>query len=1107
MVSKHFNHYFATLKHPKTTYMKKSYILPILLGMSFCTWSSVQAGRKPAFIDHLEIIQGQNLLRGKITNTTGEPIVGVSVRNVSTSASSQTNENGEFEISGSKGNQLRFSMVGYTPQTINIQEDYTRIVLEANNESLDEVVVVGYGKQKKVNLTGAVAQIDSKILEDRSVSNATQALQGAVPNLNINFSNGRPGGEGSINIRGFASINSANAAPLVLIDGVPGNINNINPRDIESISVLKDASAAAVYGARGAFGVMLVTTKRGQAGKMNISYNNNFATSNLSVSTDFMTNGYDAAILNDEAFVRATGNRYTGYTDEDYAELLKRKEDPSLPSVVIQNRNGKDQYVYYANTDWWNTFYRKNMNSMEHALTFSGGSDKIDYYLSGRIYEKGGLMKVTQDKFDSFNLRSRINGQVTSWLRVSNNSQLNYQNYTYPGWNSSVDANNNFISTTVHALPSYVPVNPDGTATYRTELNNYNIGDGIMADLLYGKSKGGEKDYEFVNLFEAVLQPLPELTVTGNYTFTYNPISRFNRRTQAPWSVFPGVINYLGNDQLVESIALTRKHSMNLFANYTKNFADHNFGATLGFNQELNVYKNMGGTQTNLLSEDLNDFNLGTGIPILNGGANTWALMGFFGRINYDYKGRYLLEVNGRYDGTSKFPTGQRYGFFPSFSAGWRISEENFMQSLKPVLNEAKFRVSYGALGNAQEAGVYGYIPLLNAGTNTYIINGARSQYLSIPTPISADLTWERTNTLNFGTDLEFFQNKLAVSFDYFIRETLDMLIPGKTLPAVYGASSPRTNAGDLRNTGWELSTTWRDQFLINEKPFGYNFGIGLSDSKAKITRFDNEKKLLNNYYVGQTLGEIWGYKTDGLFQSNEEANAWTINQDYVDNQRLSAPGNWSKLQAGDLKFVDISGPNGTPDGIVNNGKNSVFEPGDQVIIGNSRARYTFGVNMGANYQGFDISLFFQGIGKQNWWPGNNADKFWGPYSRPYYSFIPKDFNDDVWTPENPNAYFPLLRGYIALNDRGSLNVRTDRYLQDLAYIRLKNLTLGYALPISIAQKMKLSRARLFLSGENLWTATKLRSKYIDPEQAAQETNGRAYPYSKTFSFGLDLTF
>ncbi|MGJ1445175.1 SusC/RagA family TonB-linked outer membrane protein [Sphingobacterium spiritivorum] len=1048
----------------------------------------------------------QTAVRGTVADKSGNPLVGATVTNQNSKKSVQTDESGTFSIDARPGDVLKVSIIGFDGQQITVGESRTvTFTLEDNSQILEDVVVVGYGRQKKVNLTGAVSQIDSKVLEDRPVSNVTQALQGAMPNVNVNFSNGRPGSEGTVNIRGFASINSKNASPLILIDGVPGSINNINPRDVETITVLKDAAAAAIYGARGAFGVMLITTKKGKAGKMSINYGNNFAFSGLTVSTDFITSGYDAAILNDEAFIRATGNSYTGYTEADYAELLKRKNDPSLPSVVIQNRNGKDQYVYYGNTDWWDYFYRDVQPSQEHALTMTGGTEKIDFYLSGRLYEKKGIMQFNQDKFNSYNLRSKIGAQLSKWLRVSNNSQLNYKNYTFPGWNSGdkpEESNNNFISTTVHALPSYVPVNPDGTATYRTELNNYTVGDGIFADLLYGKSRGGKKEHEFVNHLEGVATIMDGLTVTGNYTFNYNPVQTFVRRTQVPWSIFPGVINYLGNDRLTERQITYTKHAINLFANYNKTIGQHNFGAVLGYNREQQKWDAIGGVVDGLLSEDLNDFDLGYGNMQTTGGSRTWALEGYFGRFTYDYAGKYLFEMNGRYDGTSKFPSKQRFGFFPSVSAGWRVTEESFAENLKQYVNEFKLRGSYGELGNAQEADEYGYISLMNSGRSNYITGGGKTQYISAPTPISSNLTWERTNTLNFGTDMAFLNSRLNVTFDYFIRKTLDMLIPGPTLPAVFGAATPKMNAGDLENRGWELAVAWNDSRTLADKPFKYNFSVGLSDSKAKITRFDNPKMLLSNYYVGQTLGEIWGYRVDGLFASDAEAASWKINQDYVDAVRLSAPGEWSKLKGGDVKFVDVNG-----DGVVNQGDNTLSKPGDQVIIGNDRARYTFGVNLGASWNGFDVSAFFQGIGRQHWYPGANSDKFWGPYSRPYYSFVPKDFADDVWTPENPNAYYPLMRGYIALNNRGSLNVKNDRYLQDLAYIRLKNLTIGYSLSDKLLQRVKISRARVFVSGENFWTATKLRSDYIDPEQAAQEVNGRSYPLSKAFSFGIDLTF
>jgi TonB-linked SusC/RagA family outer membrane protein len=1066
---------------------------------------------------------GVSVIHGIVKDNTGEPLPGVSViaTNVQAKLSRTvaTDATGKYTLSNlPEGSyRLTFSYIGFAKREVaNIalrageQQDHS-VSMEPSGSDLDEVVVVGYGTQKKVNLTGAVSQIDSKALNDRPIANVTQGLQGVIPNLNINFNNGRPGAEGVVNIRGYASINSKNASPLILIDGVPGDLNSINPRDVETVSVLKDASAAAIYGARGAFGVMLVTTKRARAGKINVNYGNNFGWSDLTVRTDFITDGYDAAVLNDEAFRRATGNSYTGYTDDDYAELLKRKTDKSLPSVVIDNRKGREQYVYYGNTDWWKEMFRDTQTSMEHSLSFTGGNEKVDFLVSGRMYEKNGIMRLQQDKFRKYNLRAKISAEVTKWLTITNNTQFNYANYTYPGWQNNVDPdkdNSNFVAITVHALPSYVPINPDGTATYRTELNNYTVGDGVFADLLHGKSKNGEKEYELVNNFSTVFTLSDKLHITGNYAYTFNPTYWFSRRTQAPWSVYPGVIDYLGNDQLTEIDYRTDYHVLNAFADYQETLGEHHFKLTAGYNQELESYKRLYAQRKDLISDDLNDLNLGTGDMDVSGNANTWALQGFFGRLNYDYKGKYLLELNGRYDGTSRFPDGQRFGFFPSISGGWRVSEESFFEPIHAAINEFKFRASYGSLGNQQEAAVYGYIPLLSRGNLSVISNGKRTQYLSSPVPISPFLTWERAETTNFGIDISAFKSRLSTTFDWYVRNTLDMLIPGKTLPAVYGAATPKQNAGDLRNTGWELSVSWQDRKQLGGKPFGYNIGLALSDTKAEITRFDNPSNLLNNYYVGQELGEIWGYRVAGLFQSNQEAADYQkiVNQDYVNRQRLGAPGDWKNLQAGDVKFIDVNG-----DGVVNSGKNTLDEPGDQERIGNMLPRYRFGINLGANWAGFDLSVFFQGIGKQDWYPGNNADKFWGPYSRPYYSFIPKDFTNDIWTPENPNAYFPLLRGYDALNDRGALNVKNDRYLQDLAYIRLKNLTIGYSLPAQWIAKAKLTRARVFVSGENLWTATKLRSDYIDPEQASGELtgdiNGRTYPFTRTFSLGLDVTF
>jgi TonB-linked SusC/RagA family outer membrane protein len=528
-----------------------------------------------------------------------------------------------------------------------------------------------------------------------------------------------------------------------------------------------------------------------------------------------------------------------------------------------------------------------------------------------------------------------------------------------------------------------------------------------------------------------------------------------------------------------------------------------------GYNQELQKYKTNSSQRSNLLSEDLNNLDLGTGDMVVNGSAYEWALLGYFGRFNYDYKGKYLLEINGRYDGTSRFPSDKRFGFFPSISGGWRISEEAFFDPLKRIVSDLKLRASYGSLGNQQlsstsitAGNIYPYIPVMASGLNNYIIDASKTQFLAVPNPIDPNFTWEKSASIDFGADLNLFNNRFQASYDWYRRTTTDMITRGKTLPAVFGAAPPNQNAADLVTTGFELTANWRNNSTVGGKPFSYNIGIVLSDYTAEVTKFDNPNKLLSDNYVGRQLGEIWGYSIDGYFVSDAEAQGWKVDQSFVNKQRLSAPGNYSKLSAGDIKFKDLNG-----DGKINNGKNTLDDHGDLIRIGNSLPRYSFGITGGATWNGIDVSAFFQGIGRQNWYPGNNSDKFWGAYSRAYYSFIPVDFPGKIWSPENPNAYFPRLRSYEALNNGGELYTANDRYLQDLAYIRLKNLTVGYTFPVSLLKKVRAERLRIYFSGANIFTATKLETKYIDPEQASAETNGRVYPFFKTFAFGLNVGF
>ena len=978
------------------------------------------------------------------------------------------------------------------------------VKLMASLNGLNEVVVVGYGTQKKVNLTGAISQVDSKVFDDRPVAGIAQALQGAIPNLNITFGDGHPGSTGKFNVRGFASITNVSGSPLVLIDGAPGDINMLNPHDVETVTVLKDAASAAIYGARAAFGVVLVTTKRAKNGKLAINYGSNFGIQQVTTKTDFITDGYTHIRLVDEAFSRNVGNSYSGYSAEDYAQLKLRQTDKSLPQVVVQNRNGQDQYVYYGSTDWWKFLFKDKTPSMEHHLNITGGNEKVDFLLSGRYFRQEGIYQsyLREDVYNAYNFRAKINAHLSSWLTAYSNTQFAANDYVWPG--NGYNTNNPGLYN--HAMAAYVPQNPDGTYTYRTNLNNYGANE--YADLQNGKSFGGTKSYDFTNTIGFTANLAKDLILNGNYTFQLSPYSDFQRKTLIPWSINPGVVNYEGFDKLSESTKMDQHHSVNIFATYEKTLKEHHFKLTGGYNYELQKYKSNSTSRQNLLSEDLNQIDLGTGVQQAGGNAGEWALLGYFGRINYDYLGRYLLEVNGRYDGTSRFPTDSRYGFFPSVSAGWRISEENFFKPVKAVVSEFKLRSSYGTLGN-QDVGtgnnnLYPYIPVIKSTLSKWIVDGNQSQVLTAPDPVVPDFTWEKSTSLDFGADVSFFNNRLQTSYDWYRRKTTDMLINGKTLPSVYGAASPKQNAGDLLTKGWDLSIAWQDKGSLMGKPFGYNFGIVLSDYAAKITKFDNPNNLLSNYYVGQELGEIWGYSIDGYFKSDEEAQNWKINQDFVDGQRTGSPGEWSKLHAGDLKFKDLNG-----DGSINNGKNTLSDHGDLRKIGNSLPRYSFGVNLGFNWNNFDFSAFFQGIGKQNWYPNTEAGMFWGTFGRPYSSFIPSDFEGKLWTPENQDAYFPINRGYAAY-DGGELYYNNDKYLQNLAYVKLKNLTLGYNLPSSVIKKWKIERMRFFFTGQNLFTLTKLKSRYIDPEQItpdAADQGGRTYPFMKTYTIGLDVTF
>ena len=1060
-------------------------------------------------------------ITGKVTDAAGQPIPGLAVILEGTTTGVMTADDGTYTISVPSGEAvLVFSTLGYQEKKIKVSS--TQSIVNASLEEdvmlLDETVVVGYGVQKKVNLTGAISTVSSDNLDNRVAPTLTHMLQGSVPGLNITTSSGRPGNTATINIRGTNSINGGN--PLVLVDGAESDLSRVNPADVESISVIKDASAAAIYGARASFGVILVTTKAGasEEGRATVRVNSRFGWEEPTTSTEFETRGYYSVYLNDLFYKAHNGTNYTFYTSEDMEELWARRndktEDPSRPWVVIDQRDGRDTYVYYANTDWYHELFQDRHANQQHNVSVSGGGKGVQYYLSASYNQEDGIFRRNTDRQNKYNFRSKISFDVNKWLSISNNTSYYKSIYNYPGTNG---VNNAFSLMTVHALASYPAHNPDGTSIgYTSFANNNYVMDGMLTILDNPNYNNTDNNDNLSTTTEMVIKPFKSLEIRGNFTYALNQYRYTNRSVETQYSRYPGELITATNSRSIsslnESFETQHYYATSLYATWTKSIADaHNFKLMGGFNWEAKNYKDVGAKAYYLMSDSLSDLDLagsdadGNTRMETSGGQNQYALEGYFARFNYDYKGRYLFEASGRYDGSSRFDASHRWGFFPSASAGWRISEEKFFEPVKKVVNNLKLRYSYGSLGN-QQVGYYDYIRKISVSTGSYTFGtGSKPTVATIGAPVASDLTWEKTYQHDLGIDASMLDDRLVFTADAYIRDTRDMLTAGVALPATYGASSPKMNSADLRTKGYELQLSWRDHFELFGQPFQYSATVSFSDYLSKITKYDNpERSFAKSYYEGMTLGEIWGYHSDGLFASDEEAASYSVDQSYINNAINAAAGDERGLKAGDVRFLDLNG-----DGKVDQGQNTVDDPGDRTIIGNTKPRYNYGLNLSFRYCGFDFEIFFQGVGKMDWAPATNNVLFWGPYARPYATLIPKDFHKMIWSEENPDSYLPRPRGYVGLGTNRELTVPSDRYLQDISYCRLKNLTIGYTLPEQLTDKVGMGPVRFYFSGENLhyWSPFKEHSKYIDPEMAQTNSTNRIYPWQKSFMFGIDLTF
>ena len=1075
---------------------------------------------------------------GVVVDENGEPLMGAGIRIKGTTLGFISGPDGSFTLTNVQyPATLIVSYIGYSDQEVPVSgsEGHVKVVFSDAMNLLDEVVVVGYGTQKKVNVTGAVSVVDGATLNQRPVTNTAMAIQGADPSIIVTTGNGSiEASEYSMSVRGKVSLNSG--SPLVLVDGVEGSLTLVNPNDIESISVLKDASACAIYGAKASAGVILVNTKSGvgEEGRASINYNGRYSISSNTTSTNFMTTAYDYITMTNAFNQVFQGNDAWTYSDEQIQMMYDRRNDvtenPARP-WVIPDQTHTNTYLYLGNFDWYGYLFKRTRPETEHNVSIKGGTKKMNYYVSGRyLYREGLFNQGAEDKVNNFSFRSKINAEITPWLHYSSNLAFERSNYKYGGfWEQDGQAGlveaGILWNTTQNVGPFYVPFNPDGTVNIQPGYMY-----GATSPLFSGRGGVWTNDANRNARIKNALTLTNRLTfniVKGlkfvvDYTYrrndnvnTYRSLPTPNCYDNANKRMYVGnglTGGYFSNGSVYDFYREVRYyqdgHVANGYFSYDGSFGKHNVAATLGANFDDYRSSNMTVHQKGSLSESLSYINLAsaTEISTLNESNSAYRTLGFFGRVNYNYAERYLLEISGRYDGTSRFPKNHRWGFFPSASVGWRISEEPFWAPLHDVWNKAKVRLSYGTLGNQQVSNYY-YFDTITLAKLGYTFNGTdAAQRATMSSPVSSGLTWETVISYNAGLDLGFFNDRLNITADAYIRDTKDMLTKSMTLPNVYGESAPKENAADLRTTGYEIMASWHDAVKLGGKPLRYGITATLGDNITKITKFNNPTNLLTDNYVGKTLGEIWGYHVIGLFGSDEEAAQWADEYDLsvVNKAELGCKAPYNKVLAGDMKFENLDGDKHTKDGkkSIDTGANTLDDPGDRRVIGNSLPRYRYSLQSDCSCNGIDLSIFFQGVGKCDWYPDANCVYFWGPYSYRRPTFIPTTLQANCWTEENTSGYFPRQRAQLVKN-----SVVNDRYLQNAAYLRLKNLTIGYTIPFKTSS---IRKCRLYFSGENLFYLSPMK-KYcntVDPEVATTSAYGDClYPYAKTFTFGVDITF
>ena len=1046
-------------------------------------------------------VQQTKKITGNVTNTAGEPIIGATVlEKRNTTNGTITDIDGNFTINLPANATLSISYIGYITQEIQVgYQTSFKVVLKDDTKTLDEIIVVGYGSQKKANLTGAVSSVKmDEALGDRPLLNAADALQGAVPGLFVSNGGNAPGTSKSFQIRGAYSLGVKNSdgtygntiKPLVLIDNVEGDIDMINPEDIESINVLKDAASAAIYGARAAGGVILVTTKRPKgASRFELNYNNNFAFGkavNLPKQAPLMD--YLQAYL-DCGYSDAYWSLGSPSVSKWMEYLTAYQKDPSSFNTVGDGIYVDESGVpYYLNEkDLYKNFMETSFQ-MTHNISASGGTDKLRYRISGGYNSNDGVLISDRDKFERMNVNSFISADVTKWFTQEITMSYAHSLQTSPGGMGGV-YNTRLVSYYPEGeLPASVNTLADEDLPLFTPRNQ----------ILYSNPVNNKNDNPRIFL-KSILKPLKGLEAVFEYTFDKNIYDYHWYTGQYDYTTIQGGSSKsFVDDYLRKYKQHTNYNSINVYATYNKDFGNHHFKVMAGFNQESSYQETLDTYSYNQAVLDVPAMSSGTGTIKATDSYSEYAIRGGFFRVNYNYLDKYLLEVNGRYDGSSKFPKSSRFGFFPSVSAGWQIAQERFMNSTRHWLDGLKLRASYGVIGN-QNINPYTFTPSMsvnNKATSWIIDDTYVTSISSLPALVSQNFTWEKVGTINVGLDVNLFNNRLSGVFEWYQRNTNGMLAPGVQLPAVVGASAPYQNTADMRTRGWELSLNWRDQI----GKVGYRIGFNLSDYKSEIIKYDDNAatKLLSSYYPGQTLGEIWGYVVDGYYTVDDfvDTSSWQLKEGVTSI-------NGYNVRPGDVKFKNLRDDD-TSTNVITSGDNTFDNPGDRKVIGNTTPRYQYGINLGMNYAGFDLNVILQGTGKRDYWISNvltfpmNGDNFVPLFEGLSDYWMPKDPDNGDWSAVNPNAKYPRIYGN--RGNSGSNLRQSDKYLSDASYLRIKNITLSYKLPKKWVNQIFLNQMKAFVSIENVATFTSLPSG-IDPERI--EWN---YPAFRTVSFGVNIT-